>query len=87
MAQWLRSVVEGHMRYYAVPMNGAAVRCLRFEVARLWHRTLCRRSQKGRARWKRMYRLIDCYLPKVRVCHPHPLQRLGVITQGRSRMR
>ena len=87
VGNWLRSVVEGHMRYYAVPMNGEAVRRFRFEVARLWHRALCRRSQKGRVLWERMYRLIDLYLPKVRVCHPYPLQRLGVITQGRSRMR
>ncbi len=87
VGKWLRSVVEGHMRYYAVPMNGEAVRRFRFEVARLWHRALCRRSQKGRVLWKRMYRLIECYLPQVRVCHPYPLQRLGVITQGRSRMR
>jgi group II intron reverse transcriptase/maturase len=87
VGSWLHSVVEGHMRYYAVPMNGEAVSRFRFEVARLWHRALCRRSQKGRVLWKRMYRLIDCYLPKVRVCHPYPLQRLGVTTQGRSRMR
>jgi len=87
VGKWLRSVVEGHMRYFAVPMNGAAVSRFRFEVARLWHRALGRRSQNGRVRWERMYRLIDIYLPKVRVCHPYPLQRLGVITQGRSRMR
>ena len=87
VGRWLRSVVEGHMRYFAVPMNGAAVARFRFEVARLWHRAMCRRSQKGRVLWERMYRLIDRYLPKVRVCHPYPLQRLGVITQGRSRMR
>ncbi len=77
---WLRSVVFGHMRYYAVPMNRAAVSRFRFEVARLWHRALERRSQNGRVRWERMYRLIDRYLPPVRVCHPYPLQRLGVIT-------
>jgi len=87
VGKWLHSVVDGHMRYFAVPMNGEAVRRFRFEVARLWHRALCRRSQKGRVLWERMYRLIDYYLPKVRVCHLYPLQRLGVTTRGRSRMR
>jgi RNA-directed DNA polymerase len=87
VGRWLRSVVNGHMQYYGVPMNGSAIACFRFAVGRLWHRTLCRRSQKGRVLWERMYRLLDRYLPKVRVCHPYPLQRLGVITQGRSRMR
>jgi group II intron reverse transcriptase/maturase len=87
VGQWLRSVVQGHMQYFSVPMNGEAVARFRFEVARLWHRALCRRSQKGRVRWERMYRLIDRYLPKVRLCHPYPLQRLGVTTRGRSRMR
>lgn len=87
IGKWLRSVVEGHMRYFAVPMNGEAISRFRFEVARLWHRALCRRSQKGRVLWERMYRLIDRYLPAVRVCHPYPLRRLGVITRGRSRMR
>jgi len=87
VGKWLRSVVNGHMRYFAVPMNGDAVARFRFEVGRLWHRALCRRSQKGRVLWERMRRLIDRYLPEVRVCHPYPLQRLGVTTRGRSRMR
>ena len=55
----LRSVVGGHIRYYGVPMNGPALLLFRFQVGRLWHRTLSRRSQNGRVRWNRMRRLID----------------------------
>jgi len=87
VGRWLRSVVLGHFRYYGVPMNGRAMATFRFEVVRHWHRTLCRRSQKGRTRWARTLRLATDYLPVVRNYHPYPLRRLGVITQGRSRMR
>lgn len=78
--QWLRSVVGGHIRYYGVPMNGPALQCFRFQVGRLWHRALSRRSQNGRVLWTRMRRLIDHWLPPARVCHPYPLRRMGVIT-------
>jgi group II intron reverse transcriptase/maturase len=77
---WLRSVVGGHIRYYGVPMNSHALHVFRFQVGRLWHRALSRRSQNGRVRWDRMRRLIDRWLPPARVCHPYPLRRLGVIT-------
>lgn len=78
--QWLGTVVAGHVRYYGVPMNSPALHLFRFQVARLWHRALCRRSQKGRVRWDRMHRLLNRWLPLARVCHPYPLRRLGVIT-------
>jgi RNA-directed DNA polymerase len=77
---WLRAVVGGHIRYYGVPTNTHALRIFRFQVGRLWHRTLSRRSQMGRVPWDRMRRLIDRWLPQARVCHPYPLSRLGVIT-------
>jgi RNA-directed DNA polymerase len=77
---WLRSVVGGHIRYYGVPMNGPALATFRFQVGRLWHQALSRRSQKGRVRWDRMTRLINRWLPPPQICHPYPLQRLGVIT-------
>jgi hypothetical protein len=78
--RWLSAVVGGHIRYYGVPMNSQALLLFRFQVGRLWHRALCRRSQNGRVRWARMRRLLDRWLPLARVCHPYPLRRLGVIT-------
>ena len=80
VGEWLRSVVGGHIRYYGVPMNGPALALFRFQVGRLWHRALSRRSQNGRVLWDRMRRLIDRWLPPARICHPYPLRRLGVIT-------
>ncbi len=54
VGQWLRSVVGGHIRYYGVPTNRAALYTFRFQVGWLWHRTLLRRSQKARVLWDRM---------------------------------
>jgi len=87
VGKWLASIVRGHVRYYGVPMNSPALRQFRNSAAELWHRVLCRRSQNGRVNRERMRRLIDRYLPVARVCHPYPLRRFGVITQGKSRMR
>jgi len=80
VGQWLGMVLRGHLQYYGVPMNGPALLLFRFQIARLWHRTLCRRSQKGRVLWERMERLIERYVPPVSICHPYPLRRMGVIT-------
>lgn len=85
--QYLRAVVAGHGRYFGVPCNGARLSAFRFQVARLWHRTLCRRSQTHHLSWRRMHRLIAHWLPIPHICHPYPSQRLIVTTQGRSRMR
>lgn len=80
VGKWLRSVVIGHIRYYGVPMNSRALNVFRFQVGRLWHRALARRSHKGRVTWERMRRIIGQWLPPARVCHPYPLRRMGVIT-------
>ncbi len=85
--KYLRAVVTGHARYFAVPCNGARVQVFRFQVGRLWHRTLCRRSQAKHLSWKRMHKIVTHWLPPVRICHPYPNQRLIVTTQGKSRVR
>lgn len=84
---YLRSVVAGHVRYYGVPMNGPAIVAYRHAIGGLWCQMLRRRSQKHRLPWTRMKRLIKRWLPPARICHPYPLVRLGVVTQGRSPVR
>jgi RNA-directed DNA polymerase len=84
---YLRSVVLGHARYYGVPMNGPALSAFRYAVGDLWWRVLRRRSQGNHLPWRRMRPLLSRWLPPVHICHPYPLVRLGVITQGGSRMR
>jgi len=84
---YLRSVVRGHVRYYGVPMNGAALGAFRLAIGRLWWQALKRRSQQHHLPWRRMAKYIHRWLPPARICHPYPLVRFAVITQGRSRMR
>lgn len=71
---------DGRQRPLGVPMNSRVLQMFRFQVGRLLHRTLGRRSQTGRVPWERMRRLIELWLPPGRVCHPCPLCRMGVIS-------
>jgi len=87
VGEWLRAVVSGHFRYFGVPMNQGSLYRFRFGVARLWWRTLNRRSQKEGMPWRRMRSLVGRFLPPVAIHHPYPLERLGVWTRDRSRMR
>jgi RNA-directed DNA polymerase len=78
VGRWLRQVISGYFNYHAVPTNGRALATFRVEIARRWHRLLCRRSQTGRVAWTRMTQLIDKWLPKPRILHPWPNQRFAV---------
>jgi RNA-directed DNA polymerase len=84
---YLRSVVAGHVRYYGVPMNGSSLGAFRTAIGRLWWWALKRRSQSHQLPWERLRRYIDRWLPPAHICHPYPLVRFGVVTQGKSRMR
>jgi group II intron reverse transcriptase/maturase len=77
--KWLRSVVNGHLNYYAVPGNRRATDTFRTEVMRSWFKALRRRSQKARSlTWERFKRLVRTWLPTAKVRHPYPNQRLCV---------
>jgi group II intron reverse transcriptase/maturase len=80
VGRWLRTVVDGHLRYYGVPMNSRALFTFCSQVGRLWYRALRRRSQTARLTWERMRRLIERWLPPPHITHPYPLRRLGVVT-------
>ena len=80
VGKWLGTVLRGHFNYYGVPLNSAALSTFRYFVGRLWWRTLRRRSQKTRLTWARMGRLVERYLPFVRIVHPYPNVRLRLST-------
>jgi RNA-directed DNA polymerase len=84
---WLKSVLLGHYRYYAVPRNGSLLKVFRDTIMRYWCQTLRRRSQRHRMTWPRMYALAERWLPKPHILHPYPAQRLCVTTRGRSPVR
>src|SRR3954468_9238412 len=76
--KWLGQVVAGYFAYHAVPTNSAAIGAFRYHVTVLWHRRLCRRSQKARLVWLRMAKLANDFLPKPRLLHPWPSMRFAV---------
>jgi RNA-directed DNA polymerase len=78
--RWLRSVVQGHLVYYAVPGNTDAVSAFRHHVTRLWLKALLRRSQRSRLTWDRMSRLAARWLPKSELKHPFPNVRFAART-------
>jgi hypothetical protein len=84
---WLKSVLLGHYRYYAVPRNGSLLTVFRDTIMRYWCQTLRRRSQRHRMTWPRMYAIAEQWLPKPHILHPYPAQRLCVMTRGRSPVR
>ncbi len=85
--QWLRSVVQGHLAYYAVPGNTDAVAAFRTQATKHWYKALRRRSQRTRLNWDRMNRLTKRWLPPARVKHPFPEVRFDARTRGRSPVR
>jgi hypothetical protein len=76
--KWLGQIVAGYFAYHAVPTNSAALGAFRYRITVLWHRQLCRRSQKADLVWPRMARLADEFLPKPRILHPWPNARFAV---------
>jgi group II intron reverse transcriptase/maturase len=79
LGKWLRSVVQGHLNYFAVPGNRQAINVFRTEIIKAWLHALRRRSQKAaRFTWDRMKRLIKTWIPTANVKHPYPNQRLCV---------
>ena len=76
--KWLGQIVAGYFAYHAVPTNSAAIGAFHYHVTVLWHRRLCRRSQRARLSWRRMAKLANDFLPRPRVLHPWPSVRFAV---------
>jgi RNA-directed DNA polymerase len=85
--RWLASALRGHCNYYAVPDNSKALNAFRYQIIRHWHKALRRRSQRTTMTWARMTRLVDRWLPTVRIQHPWPTARFDASIQGRSPVR
>lgn len=79
--RWLGSVVRGYFNYHAVPGNIQALTQFRRLVTRAWWRALRRRSHKARRlTLVRMRKLEATWIPRARILHPYPNQRLCVRT-------
>jgi hypothetical protein len=69
---WLHRVLLGHYRYDAVPRDGSLLTVGRDTIMRYWGQTLCRRSQRHRTTWRRIYALAAHWLP-------HPISCLRIL--------
>jgi RNA-directed DNA polymerase len=78
VGRWLASVIRGHHLYYGVPGNSQRLRAFNYRVFVYWWAVLCRRSQKGRISLERMNRIAARWLPRPRIHHPYPAERLCV---------
>src|SRR5438874_3967321 len=75
--QWLKSIVQGHFNYYAVPGNLDSLGVFRDRLIGQWWHTLRRRSQKHPISWTRTLALADRWFPLPRVLHPYPAVRFA----------
>ena len=74
---WLKSVVQGHFNYYAVPGNTPSLSLFRHRVLVHWWHSIRRRSQRRPISWTRMLVLAERWLPTPRVLHPYPEARFA----------
>jgi group II intron reverse transcriptase/maturase len=77
--RWLRRVVQGYFNYHCIPGNRKAMETFRTQIGYAWICALRDRSQKGKSlTWRRMQRWMEQWIPRARVRHPYPNQRLCV---------
>lgn len=74
--EWLATVVRGYFGYHAIPGNSEALETFRTQIAHMWYKTLRRRSQKKKLTWEKMNPIVHLWLPKTKILHPWPEQRL-----------
>ena len=83
--KWLAQVLAGYFAYHAVPTNSPALSAFRYHVLVLWHRQLCRRSQRARVLWTRMTKLASSF-PRRESCILGQVCASQSDTRGRSRV-
>jgi RNA-directed DNA polymerase len=74
---WISAVLRGYYQHYGIPYNSDAMESFLYHVKRLWRRALSRRSQKAELTLEKFGKLTAHWLPKPRICHPYPTQRLS----------
>jgi group II intron reverse transcriptase/maturase len=73
---WLKSIVQGHFNYYAVPGNLDSLGIFRERILGHWRHALRRRNQRPFS-WTRALALAARWLPEPRVLHPYPAVRFA----------
>ena len=72
-------IITGALNYYGVPGNLAALNAFRTEICKAWLWALRKRSHKAaKLSWDKFKRIVAEWVPKIRVIHPYPSERLHV---------
>ena len=66
-AKYLDAVLRGHYQYYGITGNFRKLNAFYRYTLRMWHRYLCRRSQRAKLRWEKFQRVIEQFS----LCKPH----------------
>ena len=80
VAKWLGKILNGWLRYYAVPTSSPSLRRFAFRLRRMWLRVLRRRSQMDRTKLDKLGRVAAAFWPPV-VANPASMARTAVCRQ------
>jgi group II intron reverse transcriptase/maturase len=75
VALWLQQVVRGYYNYYAIHDNLHVLGIFRYQLGKIWYRTICRRSQKRSMTWKQFIDRWWWRIPAPKALHPYPQER------------
>ena len=78
VAKWLGKILNGWLRYYAVPTSSPSLKRFACRLRRMWLRVLRRRSQKDRTKLDKLGRVAAAFWAPVKILHPWPEQRFAV---------
>ena len=78
VAKWLGRVLDGWLRYYAVPTSFRSLKRFAFRLRRMWLRVLRRRSQMDRTTLDKIGRVTAALWPPLKILHPWPDERFAV---------
>jgi RNA-directed DNA polymerase len=69
---WLSAALMGHYAYYGITGNYRLLQDYRYQVAKIWHKWLARRTRGKPFTWDRFYAFLDRHpLPAARIVHQH----------------
>jgi group II intron reverse transcriptase/maturase len=67
---WLSAALRGHYAYYGITGNYRLLQDYRYQVAKIWHKWLARRTRGKPFTWDRFYAFLDSHaLPAARIIH------------------
>lgn len=78
VAKWLGKILNGWLRYYAVPTSSRFLERFAFRLRRMWLRALRRRSQMDRTKLDKLGKYAEVSWPTLKVLHPWPEKRFAV---------